>query len=298
MYKRLKIIKTDKEVWQVPVPAIKNINTNFNAKGKTNPVCLTTELIPFNDAFIKTKKNMNVSFTSLLGANGYGAQEDRDALGYKLQLTPPKINNIMQEAKSTDEGLMAVHKMFLEETAHIKQAFLGFKAINQQYLFFSNQIMGEIMNSNPKGAKIPVVNQITLPISNFTGSFQKKIINDLTKLFEDHDEIAEKYVNKGLYPMVNDYSKISTYIQDGIEYVNMRQGNSPIRDKILENVANYQETYEDHYIKLKNAVENQVDRIQQKGFGILENQAERQGERVNKMAIKKLARWVMILAGS
>lgn len=279
------------------IQSIKRNSSNIDLKQKNEIAHVKNNLRVQSDVFLKT--NSKLSFTGLLGADKYGSQEDKNQLKYKVQLTPNKIDEIMKEAKTTDEGLLNVYSVLKEDTKNINKAFSCFKAINTQYKIFNKLIMQQIANANPSCSKIPVVNQITLPISNMTGSFQNKITKHMESLLDDFDDINEVNINKGLVPMLNDYNDVSDYFKKGIEYVNFRNGESIFRTSLITNLNNTQEKFINGYHNVTQSLESQAEIFLENANKILERQAERLNERVEKMTIKKIIRWgTIIIAGS
>lgn len=183
------------------------------------------------------------------GAEWYGTDEAKKALSYKIQLTPSKINTIMETAKNTDEGLLTVYTEFSNETQKVDQAFDWLNPILFQYRHFKNEKIKELSNMSPPGAKAPYVGLFIDAIDKIKGGTRDKRAVGIWGLSEDFKSIIDKYFNKGLTPIVSDYVKSNKYIQDGIAYVNMMKGTSDFREKInsmlVQNNNNYKIRHND-----------------------------------------------------
>jgi len=271
----------------------KNITTNLilsQDKMQLNKINILTE--KSSDTFQKSK----ITFKGYIGVDGYGTPEIKEALSYKIQLTPQKIDTIIENSKTTDEGILLAYNELSEESKHLNKAFNGFKFINTQYKTVAKEKLRQVIQEKPIGSNVPLVRQVTLPISVSIGSFEKKLVNQINSILGDFHEIHDKYIHEGLCPMINDYLNVNKYMQEGIEYVNTIKGDSPVRTKVLENTVKYFEGYYNLYNHLDTGLDNQIEQLFDAGEGIVKNQVGRQQKKVDKMAIRKLL--IIILSGS
>lgn len=242
------------------VSKIKNNNANYNLKTLSKKRYYSYNLPNESDIFMNTKQNKQISFSGCLGIENYGSQEDKDALKYRIQLTPEKIDDIMRTAKSTDDGLIAVHRALSTEAQHVTRAFLGFKAIKKQAFLFAKSRLEGLNEDYVKPGKTKVIGVVTHLGSRITGG-AGRLNQDILYLLTDFENIVEVRFNNGLYDIANDYIKLSQYFQDGVSYVITRKGSTPLREKLLDFHKRRQEKYETSYNSIKNQIGQQSEAI-------------------------------------
>ncbi len=238
----------------------------------------------------KPNKNMpeksSISFKSYLGADQYGSPKLRESLTYRVQLTPEKIDAIMKNAQTTDEGLVTVYKELVGESKHVDQGFMAFNFINRQYMTVAKRrIQGLVDSYIKKEDGKPIGNTKHLS-SRVTGG-KGKLEDHLKNLLSDFDDINEKYVENGLKPLIIAYAKISQYFQEGIDYVNMRKSSSPLREKLLDNTKKMLEKYESPYEKIFTRLDKQGDSLVNNSNTVLESYSKLTGR-----SVQKIIKWV------
>lgn len=108
----------------------------------------------------KSKNNKTISFHGYKGADNYGTPQNREALKYKVSITPQKIDEIIKNAKTTDEGLVNVYKAMASESKNVDEAIRGIDVILRHYLSTAKNRFAEISQKRPYGAKIPYIGVI------------------------------------------------------------------------------------------------------------------------------------------
>jgi len=229
------------------------------------------------------RKDSKVSFAGYLGAERYGSQENREALRYRLNLTPERINDIMRSAPSTDEGLLAVYRKLAEESKHVDQAFLGFNAINKQYMFVANEGIKRLFTDYVESARTRVIGSTKHLASRVTGG-RGRLEESLKDIASDFDDINQTYLEQGLNPLVGSYCETNKYFQEGIEYVNMRKGDLNWREKLLEHTKKLLEKYEKPYENLVARLEKQGDLLVNNSNNVIEQYRGQTGKSVWKVA--------------
>lgn len=233
-------------------------------------------------------KALNLSFKGYRGSDWYGLQENKDTINYKIQLTPKKIDTIMKQAKTTDDGLFIVYKTLSHEAKPISNAFKSFNVICKQYMAVTERRLQDISKMNPKGSKVPVVSIIPQATSMLSGSFQKKLEKEINDLFQDFHGIVDKCFNKRINQMITDYLNLNIYVKEGIQYVTMLQGESPLRNTLLEKVTNNRDSCINGYTKLGNNLKTLEKKLSSTFSLILEKQIEKQSFRLLKKTAIKL----------
>lgn len=268
-----------------------NIRTQTNKKHPYSQ--LHAEAISQNGRIKKDKNGSNISFEAYRGGDFYGTEDIRSSFNYKIKLNPEKINEIMKKAPSTDEGLVTVYKALVEESSHINDTFMGISVMNKQYLLMSKDRIGEIAKDYPKGSRTLFVGIAVQAWAKFTNGFMKRITGYTNDLIEDYNQIVDQYFNKGISPMIKDYVEVSQYAQDGIKYVNMRNGDSTLRNDLLEGIKNSQEIYTQRHKELGEGLTALGEHLSNATNKVLEEQAKRQNKRLGKKALIKVITWGM-----
>lgn len=229
-----------------------------------------------------------ICFSGRLGADGYGVQEDRDALKYRLKLTPRRINDIMRDAKSIDEGLLDVFRELKQESRQVDKAFIGFKTINSHFWSVANSTIGHLNEDIKKG----FVRHLASRAAGGKGNLESQLYD----VGIDFDEIVQTHFNQGLATLANSYEATTQYFQEGIEYVNMRKGSSPWREKLLERTRELLEKHNKTGKNFEAALEKQVDLLVNRSTTVLENYSKRTGKSVIKV-VKWAGKIARIFAG-
>lgn len=170
----------------------------------------TYNSIQFNqdcDVFIKPQKHKNISFTGYRGANGYGSQADRDALSYRVRLTPEVIRRNLQASPTVQEGVAKNYGLLIVDVNHYSRALGGLLAIGTDYAKTAAHRYKEIKEMAPKGARIWVVGVVPQLASIFTGSFKKQVERYCTELTDDIDAIVNTHVFGNVESMIDRYNQ-------------------------------------------------------------------------------------------
>lgn len=277
------------------IPIVRANNTNYQLKSN-NPTKISQLKFATNSLPAKTQACSIISFTAYRGAEFYGTPEVRNDLSYQIQLAPEKINTIMKNSKSTDEGLIAVYKELGEETKHVNKAFSSFDVIRDQYKIIANIRKRELSSSNPKFSKFPGMSIGSQSTSRLTGSFKNKIEKKSFDILEDCSCIIDKYFNNGIRSMLNDYIEINQYVLEGIEYVNMRQGKSNLRDNIHDKISRNQAKAAERYQSLGTSLDNLWDNLNHSYYKMMDKQDTKQSTRLVKKIGRKLVLLILSLA--
>jgi hypothetical protein len=232
--------------------------------------------------------NKNISFLGHKDASWYGTPENQKALSYKIQLTPKKVNNIMRKAKDTDEGMVSVCNELSHEYNQVNKAFRSMGVITQHYMHIVKTRSEEITKMNPKGSRVPIVGIIAQWGSEIFGTFRQKIQKQVVNIAEDFDNIVAKHFEQSMNSMVDDYVKINTYVKEGIEFVEMRQGKSTVTEQLLQKVNRHKESCTKNYEALSNGLDNLSKRLNDVFGNLIEKQESKQTKRLFFKTVRKL----------
>lgn len=185
------------------------------------------------------QKPQQPSFTGDFSYKNYGTDYERNHLNYKIQLTADKINEIIYNSKTTDEGIVTVYNMLKKEENHIYDAINSLNVIFKQYKAITKEDINALVRKNPSGSKIPVIAIFRqLEDTVITDNFRNELINDIEKLRDNYNEIVDNYYSDKIKNMVIDYIALNDYVTEGIKYTNYIQGTTPTRMKVLERLEN------------------------------------------------------------
>lgn len=160
-----------------------------------------------NDTFIKSQVSKNISFSGYKGADGYGTKVNKEALSYRVQLTPEIIKRNMQSASDIATGVNKNFNLLTNEVNHYSQALAGALSISNDYSNISVARYNEIKEMAPKGSKILFVGVIPQWGSVFTGSFKRKVERYCTELTDDIDDIIHTHIFGNVESIINGYNK-------------------------------------------------------------------------------------------
>lgn len=214
-----------------------NANPNQAINGKTLDDC--REAYKKYHKWLKPedKRTSQVVFTGDYDSNDYrfyGTKDIRENLTYKVNLTPQKIDTIIQTAPTTEIGIKTAYTQLKEEQNKITKSMSSLSVIRKQYNEKFSQEISRLYNRNPKGSKTPVVGVIPQYIGTATGMFKDSLIEETKKLTELYNSICKNYYENGINKQVEDYIALNKYLSDGIEYVNYIEGKNPKYEKMLE----------------------------------------------------------------
>jgi len=235
-------------------------------------------------------KNKQTTFTGCTQYTQYGSQDTRNTIRYKSTLTPDKINEIIINSKTTDEGLVEAYKQLNDDRLKLNSAVDSFfKVILRQYQFETRDDISNLMKKNPSGSKIPVVGIINqYSQTKFTDSFQNELKEDIGGLKIFYKNLVTYYYKNGISPVADNYIKLNEYITDGIKYVNYIQGETKTRKILLERLENNKQKVIETNNKCNKAITNLADKYDQKFQDVLEYQKKKQNRRTFKKSVNKL----------
>lgn len=183
-----------------------------------------------SDTFIKSQSSKNISFSGYKGANGYGTQGDRDALSYRVKLTPEMIKRNMQNASSPEEGVNINYNLLKDEVDHCSQALASALSVSNDYSNVSASRYNEIKEMAPKGAKIWFVGVVPQWGSVLTGSFKRKVDRYCTELTDDIDDIIHTHIFGNVESILNGYNSAHDAFIETLPSLN----NSNVRNKYIK----------------------------------------------------------------
>lgn len=237
---------------------------------------------------INHREKSNVSFTSYRGLDFYGTPDTREALEYRGEFHPLQIDEIMKQAPSTDAGLVQVYKGLAEEAKHVDLAHRAIGVVAKQYALVAKDRIAEISIVNPKGSKIPLFSIIPQALSKVSGSFRDRLAGYALDLKGDFEEIVERYFNGSISLLTKEYLESNHHTQNGIKYVQMRQGDSPLRDNLLTRLANDRNILVKRYSQLHDGLNDYEKKLIEALTKTLARQNQRQNERLAKKAVRKI----------
>lgn len=224
--------------------AVSNLNTS-NSKlravnSKNRYMSRTNNYSQSADTFIKSQNKSKISFGNLHGAGWYGTQADRDALNYKVQLTPEQVKENMRKARTRQAGILTSYSQLSEEAQHVGQAFKSMISIKNEFGRVASSEFKEMAKVSPKGSKIPIVGIVPQITSIFSGSFGDRLYEFYDRLSDDMIEIIGRYWNNGVNPICSDYWSASNSMLENLYGIDsglksrldasIRKGHSQISD--------------------------------------------------------------------
>lgn len=226
------------------IKAISNLNLN-NSNLKLTPqnsiLIYKQENSPvpsIKDTFINDSKNRNISFTGYRGANGYGTQEERDALSYRVRLTPAIIKRNMQNASSAEEGASKNYKLLINELEHHSEATKAAIGISNDYAYTSLARYSGIKEMAPTGSKIWFVGVLPQWGSVLTGSFKRKVERDCTELTDDINDIIHTHIFGNLEAIINGYNEAHDAFIESLSSLN----NDDLKAKYVKSLNSVTDT--------------------------------------------------------
>lgn len=258
-------------------------NSSVNCEEKrvyTNKVANSNQ---FSDRFTKSR----LTFTSLHGATWYGTQEDRDALAYRIQLTPQKINQNMKTAKNYSQGLVTNYLYLLNEAKRLNKAIGSVVGINKQYQGVVKDRATELAKMNPPGSKIPGVGIGVQIAAVLSGDFIDEIETGIKDLIGDYEEIKKLYLTKGLKPIVDGYLESSNHLLALTRSFKSLMVKHKLKQKLKVNIEKSQAGYRDYYTRVAAGMESMLFKLNKQLPEIVERQKTRQSQRLMKKAITK-----------
>lgn len=228
------------------------------------------------------------AFTGNRDYTVYGTPKLRAELNYKPKLTKEKINEIIENASTTDEGLVQAYKELKTEEKQIYLAMSALTPVIEHFNIMIKDDISRIVNSNPSGSKIPIVGIFKQYNDTvFTDNFRSKNEAQLKELSDEYADIVRNYYSGNITNMVNNYEELNTYLTQGVEYVNYVKGSNKTRNKILNNLEKSKQACRLKYIKKGKSLDKAAKKYEAAFNKILDIQDDKQTNRtVRKTVIK------------
>lgn len=229
------------------------------------------------------------TFTGDFSYKNYGTAYERNQLNYKIELTTDKINEIIYNAKTTDEGLVTVYNMLKKEENHIYEAINSLNVIFKQYRTITKEDLNALVRKNPSGSKIPgiaIIRQVQETV--LSDNFKNEILNDIEKLRNNYNEIVDNYYSKNIKNMVIDYIALNDYVTEGIKYTNYMQGTSKTRVTILDKLENNKQKCLIQNQKCQLSINKRSENYEKLYNKIIQIQDKKQKRRTTKKVILKV----------
>lgn len=236
----------------------------------------------------KSKNNKTISFHGYKGADNYGTTQNREALKYKVSITPQKIDEIIKNAKTTDEGLVNVYKAMASESKNVDEAIRGIDVILRHYLSTAKNRFAEISQIRPYGAKIPYIGVIPDLISKKTGGFINRIQGYTDDLIEDFSKIVDDYFHSSINGMITKYREADNHLKGGIEYLNLIQGENNERAIIKNNLSVKRNALDNKYNQLEANLQSLNKTIFNIANKVIKQQSKNQNKRITVKALIKI----------
>ncbi len=236
----------------------------------------------------RVKNTYNPSFTQYYGAEFYGTDRERDALKYRVQLTPEKVDNIFKNASSTDEGISRTIVEMNKEMKGLTDAFSGIDVINSHYRIISMQRFKEIAKERPHGSSIPYVGVAFDYLAKLTGGFLRRVGGYTDDIIEDYNQITKIYFEDSINSMVKDYRTVDDYFRNGIEFVSMRRGGSETIDQVSEALLERRKFVDTTYESLGAGLKGIGEVLEQRAAEIIKAHNKKQNIRMGIKTVRKL----------
>lgn len=237
----------------------------------------------------KLENNSNISFKGYKGADNYGTVENREALKYRVKITPQQIDEMVQKAKTTDEGIVRVYNLVNSETKNINEAMRSLDVIVKHYLSTAKHRFEEIGQKRPYGSKIPIFGIIPDAVSKKTGGFINRIQGYTNDLIDDFSKIIDDYFHSSINEMITKYRVADNHLRDGIEFVDTIQGESQNRKIVKESLSNKRKSIDSRYNRLENNLRDLNKTVTDIANNVLKRQAKKQNTRITIKALIKIA---------
>ncbi len=232
-----------------------------------------------------SKKASQVVFTGNYNSDDYrfyGTKETRENLTYKIELTPQKIDTIIQSAPTTEVGIVTAYNQLKEEKNKINKSMNALPIIRKQYNEKFSMEISRLYNRNPKGSKTPVVGVVPQIFGTATGIYEDSLIEETEKLTKLYNSICENYYEKGINKQVEDYVELNKYLSDGIKYVSYIEGKNPKYEKYIENLETSKNKLTQQNTKIRNSLNSTMEKYKIEYDKMIEYQRAKQARRSGK----------------
>lgn len=203
------------------------------------------------DTFTKSKNKSEVTFTGLHGAGWYGTQDDRNALSYKVQLTPEQIEENIRKARTRQAGISLSYSQLSEEAKRVGQAFKSMISIKNEFGRVASGHFKEMASISPEGSKIPIIGLLPQLASTLSGSFADRLNSYHTDLDGDFTEIIRRYWNNGINPICSDYWSASNSMLENLYGID-----SSLKSKLDASIRNGHNQTSNNYDAIKASVDS------------------------------------------
>ncbi|MDD3437293.1 MAG: hypothetical protein PHC64_09110 [Candidatus Gastranaerophilales bacterium] len=195
----------------------------------------------------------------------------------------------MRQAPSWSHGLVHNYRGLLGESKHVNKAFEGIIGILEEYQGVVQSRGGELARMNPPGSSLPLIGLQAQMAGLSSGVFKGQLMEGISDLFQDYEQIEEKYLKEGLTPIVEGYLRSSQYLLCLSSPLSCCLGvPEGLREKLQANIGKNQEAYMAHHAKVKTGMRKMSDALERKLPAIIEMQLKRQGGRTIKKAVMKV----------
>jgi len=271
------------------IQAVQNFTTN-NSKlravnSKNNYMSRINNYSQPADTFTKSQNKSEISFGNLHGAGWYGTQDDRNALSYKVQLTPGQIQENIRNSRTRQAGISTSYSQLSEEAQHVGQAFKSMISIKNEFGRVASSQFKEMAKISPQGSKIPVLGFIPQVLSGITGSFGERLLEYYTDLRGDMDGIIGRYWNDGVHQICSDYWDASNSMLENLYGID-----SNLSSKLDASIRKGHDQIADNHKNIVTAIIKQSESL----HPIAQKIAEKQG---NKQAIRTAIKGVTLGLG-
>jgi len=234
------------------------------------------------DKFIKSKSS-TVSFKGdfdddlpagfkgiYKGADWYGTQEDRNALKYRIKLTPEVAYKNLEDANNIMEGLAKNYKQYVEETKKVASAFKSYKNINIEYGKVAGERLKELAKGNPAWSKTPIVG-VFIQMAK-VNKFVEQTMHSAFHVTNDYVEIIGKHFDGGVARLHNEHTAMS----QGVGLLMAPFLEDAKVNKMAQNLCTLKEQIDGGYEKLENSTLNVIQKMADNSGKVADGQMSKQ----------------------
>lgn len=239
-------------------------------------------------SWIKSEKTggSKVSFKGDFDYKLLGTEKIRKHLNTQVQLTKEQINNIVENASSTDRGIVDAYNKLRDEEKLIIEAIKDLSVIQKHFGIETKDKLSDLLRKNPTGSKLPIIGPIRQHTEvTVSDNFFNELKDEINKLRDCLNDITENYFTKNLEKRFKDYAELNQYLSDGVSYVNYIKGTSPTREKILQGLEISAKNCEIRKANLENNIENLNDKYENAYMQVLQFQKDKQKGRTARKTV-------------
>lgn len=269
---------------------LNNTYSNFN-----NSKCIirTVNNDISKDTFTVSNPKSKISFEGYKGYRWYGTDEDRKALKYIMELTPHKIDNIIEAASSRDRGILdAYTELTQTEYPRIHKAFSSFARISTEFTKVADGRFKELAGMNIDGSGLPLVG-FTLQVMGGPAFIdemrnqQHEVLNDIYNIVECYwygDQPSVSIPPWGSFNTgVSSYGvigKLQDYCESSRHLISKLSLDMPAHQKMENNISDSAEGLCDRANKFERDILKLFRGTEQAGSDVVNQQMERQTKRL------------------